>query len=176
MAIILAVLIAALVGADQLVKYWAIHDLKPVGSMDFIRIGSHKIVDLTYLENDGAIFGSMSGQRWFLIGFTSLVVVAGIVVLFKVHRRSKFLSTAIALFIAGGIGNLIDRFRYAYVVDMFEFKPFKFAIFNVADICVTFAFIMLIWYALFIDPKIEKAKKAAAEAEASVSEKADENE
>jgi signal peptidase II len=170
--IILALLVAVLVGADQLVKYWAVHELKPVGTMDFIRIGDFKIFDLTYLENDGAIFGSMSGQRWFLIGFTSLVVLAGIVVLFKVHRRSKFLSTAIALFIAGGIGNLIDRFRFAYVVDMFEFKPFRFAIFNVADICVTFAFIMLIWYALFIDPKIEKAKKAA-EAE---SEKAEENE
>ena len=48
---------------------------------------------------------------------------------------------------------------------MFEFKPFHFAIFNVADICVTFAFIMLIWYGLFIDPKIEKAEKAKKEAE-----------
>jgi signal peptidase II len=42
----------------------------------------------------------------------------------------------------------------------------------VADICVTFAFIMLIWYALFIEPKIEKAKKA----EKAEQEKADENE
>ena len=55
MAIFLAVLIVLLVGADQLVKYWAIHELQPVGSMDFIHIGSHKIVDLTYLENDGAM-------------------------------------------------------------------------------------------------------------------------
>ena len=170
--IILALLAAVLIVADQLVKYWAIHELRPVGSMDFIHIGSTKIIDLTYLENDGAIFGSMSGQRWFLIGFTSLVVIAGIVVLLKVYRRSKFLNVAITLFIAGGIGNLIDRFRFAYVVDMFEIKLFRFAIFNVADICVTFAFIMLIWYALFIDPKIEKAKKVA-EAE---SEKAEENE
>ena len=170
--IILALLAAVLVGADQLVKYWAIHELKPVGTMDFIRIGDFKIFDLTYLENDGAIFGSMSGQRWFLIGFTSLVVLGGIVVLFKVYRRSKFLAAAITLFIAGGIGNLIDRFRFAYVVDMFEFKPFRFAIFNVADICVTFAFIMLIWYALFIEPKIEKAKKA----EKAEQEKSDENE
>ena len=165
MAIILAVLIAVLIGADQLVKYWAIRELKPVGSMDFIRIGSHKIVDLTYLENDGAIFGSMSGQRWFLIGFTSIVVIAGIVLLFKVYRRSKLLDIALALFIAGGIGNLIDRFRFAYVVDMFEFKPFHFAIFNVADICVTFAFIMLLIYGFFIDPKIEKAKKEKAGAD-----------
>lgn len=163
MAIFLVLMIAALVGADQLVKYWAVHELKPVGTMDFIHIGSFKIFDLTYLENRGAIFGSMSGKRWFLVGFTSLIVIAGIVVLFKVYRRSKLLGVAVALFVAGGIGNLIDRIRYAYVVDMFELKLFKFAIFNVADICVTVAFVMLLIYAFFIDPKIEKAKKAEAE-------------
>ena len=153
-------MIAALVGADQIVKYWAIPELKPVHTKEFIHFGDFKILDLTYLENDGAIFGSMSGQRWFLVGFTSLVVIGGIMLLFKVFKRSRLLNIALALFIAGGIGNLIDRFRFSYVVDMFEVKLFHFAIFNVADICVTFAFIMLIWYALFIEPKIEKAKKA----------------
>jgi signal peptidase II len=156
-------MIAALVGADQLVKYWAIHELKPVGTKEFIHFGDFRILDLTYLENDGAIFGSMSGQRWFLVGFTSLVVIGGIVLLFKSYRRSRLLSLALALFIAGGIGNLIDRFRFSYVVDMFEVKLFHFAIFNVADICVTVAFVMLIIYGVFIDPKIEKAKKAEAE-------------
>ena len=48
---------------------------------------------------------------------------------------------------------------------MFEFKPFHFAIFNVADICVTFAFIMLLIYGFFIDPKIAKAKKEKAGAD-----------
>ncbi len=169
MAIFLVLMITALVGADQLVKYWAVHDLQPIGTKEFIHIGDFKIFDLTYLENRGAIFGSMSGQRWFLVGFTSLVVLAGIVVLYKVRNRSKLLSIAIALFIAGGIGNLIDRIRYSYVVDMFELKLFKFAIFNVADICVTVAFALLLFYAFVIDPKIEKAKKAEAE-------KADSNE
>lgn len=154
---------AALVGADQLVKYWAIHELKPVGTKEFIHFGDFKIIDLTYLENDGAIFGSMSGQRWFLVGFTSLVVIGGIILLFKVFRRSKLLNIALTLFIAGGIGNLIDRFRFSYVVDMFEVKLFHFAIFNVADICVTVAFVLLLIYGIFIDPKIEKAKKAETE-------------
>lgn len=163
MAIFLIALIVVLIGADQAVKYWAVESLRPQGSMDFIHIGDFKILDLTYLENDGAIFGSMSGQKWFLIGFTSLVILAGIVVLFKVYRRSRLLDVAIALFIAGGIGNLIDRIRLSYVVDMFEIKLFRFAVFNVADICVTVAFVLLIYYALFIDPKIEKAKKAEAE-------------
>ena len=161
MAIILAVTIIVLVIADQLVKHWAVESLQPVGSMDFIRFGDFKIVDLTYLENDGAIFGSMSGQRWFLIGFTAIVIILGIVGMILALKRSKFLSFSIMLFVAGGIGNFIDRFRYGYVVDMFEFKFFHFAIFNVADICVTFAFIFVVVYMVFIDPKIEKAKKAA---------------
>jgi len=163
MAILLSAAIALLIGLDQLVKYWAVHSLKSEGSMRFIHIGDFKILDLTYLENDGAIFGSMSGQRWFLIGFTSLVLIGGIYLMFRFMKRSKVLTTAIALFVAGGIGNIIDRIRLGYVVDMFDIKLFRFAVFNVADIYVTVAFAMLIVYSIFIDPRIEKAKKAEAE-------------
>lgn len=171
MAILLVVIIAALVGSDQFVKYWAVHSLKPKGSIDFIHFGDFKIMDLTYVENDGAIFGSMSGQRWFLIGFTAIVIIAGFYLMFRLRKRSKLLITAMMLFLAGGIGNLIDRIRLGYVVDMFEIKLFKFAVFNFADICVSFAFVMLLIYAIFIDPKIEKAKKADEAAE-----KAEQNE
>lgn len=159
MCVLLIIVTLVLVAADQFVKYWAVDSLKPAGSMDFIHIGDFKILDLTYLENDGAIFGSMSGQRWFLIGFTSLIIIAGIVLMFMTLKKSKFLSFSIMLFVAGGIGNLIDRIRFGYVVDMFEVKLFHFAIFNVADICVTFAFILIIIYIIFIEPKTEKAKK-----------------
>ena len=131
MAVLLVIMIAVLVGADQLVKYWCVQELKPVGSMDFIHFGSFKVFDLTYLENRGAIFGSMAGQRWFLVGFTSLIVAAGIA----------------GMFIA--------------VVDMFELKLFRFAIFNVADICVTIAFVLALIYFFFIDGKKDKEKKKA---------------
>ncbi len=168
-AILLVALIIVLIAADQFIKFWAIEKLAPVGSMDFIHFGDFKIFDLTYLENRGAIFGSMAGQRWFLVGFTGIVIAVGIFVLFRFMKRSKLLSLSIALFIAGGIGNLIDRVRFGYVVDMFEIKLFKFAIFNFADICVTFAFVMIMIYGIFIDPKIERQlkseKKEAAEDE-----------
>lgn len=170
--LIIFVIIAVLIGADQAVKFWAIDSLKPVGSKDFIHFGDFEILDLTYVENDGAIFGSMSGQRWFLIGFTTLVIIAGIVFMLMTLKRSKLLTAAIMLFVAGGIGNLIDRIRFGYVVDMFEIKLFDFAVFNVADICVTVAFVMILYYGIFIDPKIEKEKKKIAEASAS-SEKTD---
>ena len=71
-------LIAALIGiilltaADQLIKYWVVQDLKPVGSVPFLHIGDHKILDLTYLENNGAVFSSFAGMRWLLVGTTVL--------------------------------------------------------------------------------------------------------
>ena len=176
MIVLLIAAILLLIGADQAVKYWAVHSLKGEGSMHFIHFGKFKVLDLTYLENDGAIFGSMSGQRWFLIGFTSLVLIAGVYALFRLRQRSKVLTTAIMLFVAGGVGNLIDRIRQGYVVDMFDVKLFKFAIFNVADIYVTVAFALLIIYGAFIDPKIEKAKKAEAEASAATAGEAESNE
>ncbi|MCM1528431.1 MAG: signal peptidase II [Alistipes sp.] len=162
MTIILIAAIFLFVGADQLVKYWAVHTLQPKGSMDFIHFGDFEILDLTYLENRGAIFGSMAGKRWFLVGFTSLVIAAAVVYMFMSLKKSKFLSFSVMLFAAGGIGNLIDRIRLGYVVDMFEVRLFHFAIFNVADICVTCAFAMVLIYVIFIEPRQEKAKKAAA--------------
>ena len=55
---------ALLTGADQLIKYWAVENLKGQPSKEFIKIGNTKILNLTYLENDGAVFGSFSGMRW----------------------------------------------------------------------------------------------------------------
>ncbi|MDE7097786.1 MAG: signal peptidase II [Ruminococcus sp.] len=158
MSILLIITILVLVVIDQLVKHWAVDVLQPVRTMDFIHFGNFRIINLTYLENDGAIFGSMSGQRWFLVGFTSLVVVAAFVFMLMSLKRSKLLATSIMLFVAGGIGNLIDRIRFGYVVDMFEIKLFRFAIFNVADICVTIGFVLVFIYVFFIEPKIAKEK------------------
>ena len=84
-----------------------------------------------------------------------------IFILIKYRNRSNLLTAAVSLFVAGGIGNLIDRIRFGYVVDMFEFKIFKFAIFNVADIYVTFAMIILAVYILFFDSKSSKSKDSA---------------
>lgn len=157
MSILLIIAAVVLIAVDQIIKNWAVNSLQPVHTMDFIKFGDFKVLDLTYLENDGAIFGSMSGQTWFLVGFTSLVIIAGIVAIFVFAKKSKFMSTCIMLFVAGGIGNLIDRIRFGYVVDMFEVKLFRFAIFNFADICVTCAFVLMFVYILFIEGKTEKS-------------------
>lgn len=157
MSILLIISAVVLIAVDQIIKNWAVNSLQPVHTMDFIKFGDFKVLDLTYLENDGAIFGSMSGQTWFLVGFTSLIIIAGIIAMFVFAKKSKFMSICIMLFVAGGIGNLIDRIRFGYVVDMFEVKLFRFAIFNFADICVTCAFVLMFVYILFIEGKTEKS-------------------
>ena len=84
--------------------------------------------------------------------------------MFITMKRSKLLTAIILLFLSGGIGNLIDRIRQGYVVDMFEVKLFNFAIFNVADIYVTVAVALLMIYVIFVEPKESRRKKQEASA------------
>jgi signal peptidase II len=46
----------------------------------------------------------------------------------------------LAVIIAGGIGNMIDRFRLDYVVDFISFVLINYPIFNVADI-----YVVVVW-------------------------------
>lgn len=54
-------LIAAvlLVAVDQITKYIALTQLKPIGSVTFI----DGFMDFTFVENRGAAFGIFSGKR-----------------------------------------------------------------------------------------------------------------
>ena len=75
-----------------------------------------------------------------------------IIMLLKLPRHPKFafLHVAIAVIIAGGAGNMIDRIRFDYVVDFIYFKLINFPIFNVADIYVVVATIGLMILMLFV--------------------------
>ncbi|MBQ8688081.1 MAG: signal peptidase II [Ruminococcus sp.] len=165
MLIFAIVTVVVLVGIDQLIKLWAIYVLQEKETMPFLHIGDFEILDLTYLENSGAVFGSFAGMRWLLVGCTSIMLIACIWGLVRYHERSRVMCISLILILAGGIGNLIDRlFRGGLVVDYFEVKFFDFAIFNFADCCVVVGIFLFIFYLLFIDSKIDKKKKAEAEA------------
>ncbi len=160
MIIFSVIAIIFLVACDQLIKYWCVNNLVLNESVDFIKIGDTKIFDLTLLYNNGAIFGSMAGKRFFLI-FTVLIITAVcIYALIRYGKSSKLLYSSMILMIAGGIGNLIDRiFNGGKVIDMFDFQLFNFAIFNFADICVTVGAVLFCIYSIFIDGKKNGEKK-----------------
>jgi signal peptidase II len=109
------------------------------------------VFQLRYLENRGAAFGMMQGQQTFFVISALIAVVVITYVYFKLPWEKRFHPLrAVVLFIAAGaVGNLIDRLVLGYVVDFFYFELIDFPIFNVADIYVTCATIVLALLILF---------------------------
>lgn len=138
---------AALILFDQWTKALAVKHL--MDQDPFVLIEG--VFQLRYLENRGAAFGMMQGQKTFFL-ITAVIAVAMIAyAYFKLPWEKRFHPLrAIGLFIAGGaIGNMIDRVVLGYVVDFFYFELIDFPIFNVADIYVTCATILLAILILF---------------------------
>lgn len=143
---------AALVGVDYWIKQWATLYLQPVTSIDIIP----DVLSLYYHQNYGAAFGILQQQRWLLVTVTS-IVLGGLVVTILLRKvKGTLLLTSLALIIAGGIGNLIDRLQLGYVVDYIYFEPINFPIFNFADCCVVVGTGLLAIYLLFIEGKENK--------------------
>lgn len=161
MPYILLAVSAVLTGIDQILKLWAVENLKGQPYRRFIAFGDTEILNLTYLENDGAVFGAFSDMKFILIGVVSLLLAGCIWFLLKREIKSRIFDIALTLVIAGGLGNLIDRiFRGGLVVDYLDFGFFDFAVFNFADICVTMGTAIAVFYLLFLDK--EKAEKNSA--------------
>ena len=130
--IINLVCIAALVGADQLIKLWAVRALAPVGAMPLIP----HLVELRFVLNQGMAFSLLSGKQLFLIVATSAALLLVAYELFFRSRGKLLQQTAFILVLGGGIGNLIDRVLNGEVVDYINLLFMNFAVFNFADICV----------------------------------------
>ena len=72
--------------------------------------------------------------------------------------ESKFLNICLVLIFAGGLGNLIDRIAYGYVIDFIEPLFIHFPVFNFADCCITVGAFMLIGYEIYEMIKEHKKK------------------
>ena len=143
-----------LVVIDQLLKLWALRDLRPIGSYPVIG----EILHLTYVENRGAAFGMMTGQKWLLIWVTAAALLLMVLVMITGKVKDLFPLFTLAVILGGGVGNLIDRVYRGFVVDYIYLKVIDFAVFNFADICVTCGTVVLvIWIIFFM--KEEKTEK-----------------
>lgn len=138
---------AALIVFDQWTKSLAVANL--MNQEPFIIWD--KVFQLRYLENRGAAFGMMQGKQTFFVISACVAVLAIIYVYFKMPWEKRFhpLRTVVLFIAAGAVGNLIDRLALGYVVDFFYFELIDFPIFNVADIYVTCATIILALLILF---------------------------
>lgn len=153
-AVIVAVL---LVGLDQVTKYLALMQLKPVGSVTFVE----GFMDFTFVENRGVAFGMFSGQKWFILLLTGIIVAVMVYYFVRLphSRQYQWVRGAMVLVLAGAVGNMIDRIFRGYVVDFFEFTFFDWPVFNVADIYVVVGVILLAILILFVIKEEPKEKK-----------------
>ena len=141
-----ALLAAALVALDQLVKYLVVRNI-PLG--EHVPFLPH-ILDLTYLQNTGAAFSLFEEHTWILTLISLAMSVLLAVALAKKFFRHPLGRVCLSLLLAGAVGNLIDRALQGYVVDMFHVLFMNFAVFNVADICVVVGGIAAALYYLFL--------------------------
>lgn len=138
----------ALIIFDQWTKALAVANL--MNQEPFVLIDG--VFQLHYLENRGAAFGMMQGkQSFFIIMSLAACLIIGWLY-FKLPWKKRFhpLRGSLLFIAAGAVGNLIDRILLGYVVDFFYFELIDFPIFNVADIYVTCATVLLAVLILFV--------------------------
>ena len=151
-ALAIGVVLAA---ADQFFKYLILSNFEVGQTQALIP----NLLNLTYVRNEGVAFGLFSGMQWIFIVLTTLMLAAIIIYMFKKRPQGKFFYFTVALIVGGGVGNLIDRVAYGYVVDYLSLTFFK-PVCNFADYCITVGVVLLAVYLLFFaDKKDKKVKK-----------------
>ena|SRR5579859_4460502 len=146
--------VLVVVSLDQWTKALVVANLSPAGSKPVISlVGPYLVVE--FIQNKGAAFSMFAGNNLFL----AVLIAAAIGVVLYLYAR--MLNTGplaykvvFGLIIGGALGNLIDRaYNSGYVVDFLSFRipemNYYFAIFNLADACITVGVFLLFLLVLF---------------------------
>ena len=162
MVLLIIIVGIILTAADQLIKFWALSSLEPIGSITVIE----NIFSLTYVENRGAAWGMMAGAQWYLIIMPIIIIVAAIAYLIIKKLSDPLLLWSVMLIVSGGLGNLIDRIFRGFVVDYLHATFIDFPVFNLADCCITIGAGLLILYVILSEIKERKEKKLGGDEDA----------
>lgn len=113
------------------------------------------ILNLTLTNNPGAAFSFLKNaggwQRWFFILLAIAVSVYIIVWLMRVEKKEPIIKLGLSLVLGGALGNLIDRVRYAFVIDFIQvhYSSWYFPDFNLADSAITVGAILIMGCLIF---------------------------
>lgn len=154
--IFMGIFTLAIAAADQITKLLVVNKIPLFSTVEAIPGLFH----LTYVKNTGAAFSSFEGMQWlFLLVFA--VFTAAIIWEFSKKRWpfTTFDRWCIAAIYAGGLGNMIDRVRLGYVVDMIEVDFMNFPVFNVADCFITCGVTLLLIHLVFFNRDFWKDEK-----------------
>ena len=148
--------VAFIVAADQITKYLTVANIHLYENIPFIP----GLLDLTYVQNTGAAFSSFEGQQWL---FALIFAVFTGLLVWEYFKNTMgftvFEKWCIAAIYGGGLGNMIDRVRMGYVVDMIETTFMEFPVFNVADCFITCGSIAMMAHLILFNKEFWKDNK-----------------
>ncbi len=127
---------------DQIIKIIITTNLEFAKSINVI----NNFFRITYLQNSGAAWSILSGNRIILILITVLAIFMIYYFLIKDKKLNNIDYVLYGTLFGGIIGNLVDRIRLGYVVDYldFNFGSYHYPVFNFADICIVLSTIILV--------------------------------
>ncbi len=146
---------------DQITKSWAIRRLRFGGDQSVIP----NFLNFAYAENTGVAFSQLNDHgdagRW---GLSIVAVIAAILVLYyfwRIPRTNDKILGALALLLAGIVGNLTDRARLGFVIDFIDVQlgNWHYPTFNIADAAICIGAILLM-IDLFFNKKSQKTEDA----------------
>ena len=148
--------VAGIVATDQVTKFLTVANIPLYQDVPFLP----GVLNLTYVQNTGAAFSSFEGQQWL---FALIFLVFTGLILFEYFKKPMGFTTferwCIAAIYGGGPGNMIDRVRMGYVVDMIETSFMEFPVFNVADCFITCGCVLLMGHLVLCNKQFWKDKK-----------------
>jgi signal peptidase II len=146
---------------DQMTKAWAVRRLRFGDAREIIP----NFLNFAYAENPGVAFSFFNDHgdagRW---GLSAVAMVAAALVLYyfwRIPRSDDRVLGALALLLAGIVGNVTDRMRLGFVVDFIDvqFGSWHYPTFNVADTAICIGAGLLILDIIFSrKKKVETAK------------------
>ena len=146
---------------DQMTKAWAVRKLRFGGDVSVVP----NFLNFSYAQNPGVAFSFLDDRGD--AGRYGLSIVAGIAAVLVLYyfwrtpRTHDRILGALALLLAGIVGNLTDRARLGFVIDWIDvqFGAWHYPTFNVADsaICVGAVLLMI---DLFLTKKSGKTETA----------------
>ena len=140
--LLFAAIIAVL---DQVTKQIALDRLSDLPPVDVL-----PILQWALVFNRGAAFGFLQdaggGQHIFLFGVAAIVCLVIVVGLWRTPHGNLLFVWGMILILGGGVGNVVDRIRYRFVIDFINmhYHDWYFPAFNIADMSITFGAICLI--------------------------------
>jgi signal peptidase II len=136
-ALLTALVAVAVVVADQISKAIVRANISRVEEIDLV-LG----IKLIHTRNTGVAFSLFSGGGP-LIVIIAILALGALLAFFLTHLHRPLVWLPTGLFLGGAAGNLIDRVRLGAVTDFVKIPHWP--AFNVADICITFGVLTLVW-------------------------------